>query len=121
MMEIIYTIFDWTPAIFWTTTGVDVLVLAPLAIWQSTRPLSAIGFMLSATILAPLAWLTCAVLVAFRWGTWALTVTIFTGCVPTVISAFVIMAMDGQWMHFLGLTLMVVVTLGAAVAATLLE
>src|SRR5260370_25850911 len=121
MAVIIATAADWTPDIFEWMAALGLFVFAPLALFRRCRPLAAMGFMIETPIFAILLWFSSAIVVYAHWGLPPVILSTLGLGVSTVILAAFVTLEYGPISDLLGLGVMVVVTIGAGVAAIALD
>ena len=103
IQTVIATVGHYGSLVFHWTVFVSFFILGPLTIFQQTRPVAAIGFLIAACILAFQLWFLTAVHVHALWGLGAVVLASLGFFPGTVIAAAIGTISYGSSIELLGL------------------
>jgi hypothetical protein len=118
MARAIQAFADALPVVVWSTTGVCILILAPLGLFQKTRWTAGAYLYSTSYVFGAILWIYGAVATFAYWGWVGLLVGLLALGVGVVPMGLLALALQSQWEWLLnlgGLFLMMVITrLGGA-------
>jgi hypothetical protein len=117
MMQVLANGIDLIPTIFEWMVAIALLIFAPLAIFRRSRHIAAVGFMIETPIFSLLLWGSSAVTVYAYWGLAPVILSTLGFGVGTVITAAILILISGTWTGLIGLTIMILATVGSAISA----
>lgn len=105
-------IFPWATIIFYTTIIVDIIILLPLSFFRKTREVGMVGLLISSYLFGLVLWVYSFLTVYSVWGWEAIIIGTILAGVGVIPIAVVAVILNSQWVIFLQLVLLIILTFG---------